>query len=200
MALTDYLVVGLGNPGKKYAGTRHNAGFMAIDHFAEYASFPSWQVKFDGTYCRRKLSDRQVSLVKPATYMNRSGRCVAAFVRFFKVPQDHILILHDDLDLPLGRVKAVAGGGSGGHNGVRSIMRELGGSNFARLKIGIDRPPRDEQGNGIPVDRFVLAPFSPEEQDIISSLFLYLDKAVSLFVEEGIVSCMNQINSRNPKR
>ena len=194
MPENDYLIVGLGNPGKKYAGTRHNAGFVAIEHFAINSNCHRWQIKFAGEYCKQRLFNRQVSLVKPMTYMNKSGSCVAAFIRFFKIPLKNIFILHDDLDLPLGRVKIVAGGGAGGHNGVRSLIRELGTKEFARLKIGIGRPPRDENGHGIPVDRYVLAEFSHEEKKALTALLPQIDEAITLFLQDGIDRCMNRIN------
>ncbi len=119
---------------------------------------------------------------------------MAAFVRFFKIPLGNILILHDDLDLPLGRVKIVACGGAGGHNGVRSLIKELGTKEFARLKIGIGRPHRDENGHGTPVDRYVLAQFSPEEKKVFLSLLPRIDQTINLFLQEGIDQCMNQTN------
>ncbi len=194
MAETAYLIVGLGNPGRQYETTRHNAGFMAIDHFAKTTQYQSWQVKFDGLFCRQRLFGRQVALAKPTTFMNRSGRCVAGLVRFFKIPQSNILILHDDLDLPFGRVKAVAGGGAGGHNGIRSLIKELGTNAFARVKIGIGRPARDEKGHGIPIDRYVLSNFSPEETGLLETIYSKTDTAVQLFLKQGIDRCMNQIN------
>ncbi|HHB77129.1 MAG TPA: aminoacyl-tRNA hydrolase [Desulfobulbus sp.] len=194
MPENDFLIVGLGNPGKKYAGTRHNAGFIAIEHFATSSNCPNTQIKFTGEYCRQRLFNRQVSLVRPMTYMNKSGVCVAAFVRFFKIPLENILVVHDDLDLPPGRVKVVAGGGAGGHNGVRSIINDLGTKEFARLKIGIGRPPRDGNGHGIPVDRYVLTEFSHEEKEVLTTLLPKIDEAISLFLQNGVDYCMNQIN------
>lgn len=194
MAENDYLIVGLGNPGKKYEETRHNAGFMAIEHFATGIDCRFRQIKFSGEYCRQQLFNLQVTFVKPMTYMNRSGSCVAAFVRFFKIPQENIFVLHDDLDLPLGRVKVVAGGGAGGHNGVRSLIKELGTSKIARCKIGIDRPHRDENGHGIPVDRYVLGEFIHEEKEVFATLLPKIDEAIALFLRDGIDRCMNQTN------
>lgn len=194
MAANDYLVVGLGNPGKKYETTRHNAGFMALDHFAAGANCPVRQAKFSGEFCRQRLFNQQVCLVKPMTYMNRSGNCVAAFVQFFKIPRENILVVHDDLDLPAGRVKVVAGGGAGGHNGVRSIIQALGTKNIARIKIGIGRPPRDENGHGIPVDHYVLAEFSSTEIETLTNLLPAVDEAITLFLQQGIDCCMNRIN------
>jgi PTH1 family peptidyl-tRNA hydrolase len=194
MAESNYLIVGLGNPETQYEGTRHNVGFMALDHFALRMDCLSFNTKFEGKYCRKRLFGNPALLVKPMTYMNRSGRCVAAFVRFFKIPVTNILILHDDLDLSLGRVKVVARGGSGGHNGIRSLTRHLGSNDFARVKIGIGRPARDEQGRGVPVDRYVLSRFSLEETKIITGLFDKTDQAIELFLSNDIDTCMNKIN------
>ncbi len=194
MAENDYLVVGLGNPGQKYETTRHNVGFMALDHFATSANCTIWQGKFSGEFCRQRLFSQQMCLVKPMTFMNRSGNCVAAFVRFFKIPLANILIIHDDLDLPFARVKVVAGGGAGGHNGVRSIIQALGTKNIARVKIGIGRPPRDENGHGIPVDHYVLSEFSSDEIKTLTNLLPKLDEAITLFLQQGIERCMNRIN------
>ncbi|HHD62854.1 MAG TPA: aminoacyl-tRNA hydrolase [Desulfobulbaceae bacterium] len=194
MAESNYLIVGLGNPEPQYEGTRHNVGFLALDHFASRMDCLPLNTKFEGRYCRKRLFGRPAFLVKPMTYMNRSGRCVAAFVRFFKIPLSNILILHDDLDLSLGRVKIVARGGSGGHNGIRSLAQHLGNSNFARIKIGIGRPARDEKGRGVPVDRYVLARFTLEETKILSGLFGKTDQAIELFLSKDIDTCMNKIN------
>lgn len=194
MAESNYLIVGLGNPETKYEGTRHNVGFMALDHFASTIDCRLSSRKFEGKYCKKQLFGKPVYLVRPITYMNRSGQCVAAFVRFFRIPVANLIILHDDLDLSLGRVKVVARGGSGGHNGIRSLSRHLCSSDFSRVKIGIGRPPRDEKGRGVPVDRYVLSRFTLDETKIISDLFDKTDQALNLFLSEGIDTCMNQIN------
>ena len=196
MAEPEYLVVGLGNPETKYANTRHNVGFMALDHFAAGTHCLNFTNKFSGKYCRNRLFGNEVLFVKPMTYMNRSGQCVAAFAGFFNISPANILVLHDDLDLALGRIKVVARGGSGGHKGIRSLAGNLAGSDFPRVKIGIGRPERDAKGRGIPVDRYVLARFSFDEEKIISGLFETTDKAIELFLDKGIEACMNKINRR----
>lgn len=160
VAESDFIIAGLGNPGPQYEGTRHNAGFMALDHFASSVGCLPASVKCEGRYCRQRLYGKSVILVKPETFMNRSGRSISCFARYFKVPLSNILILHDDLDLSPGRVKVVARGGAGGHNGIRSLVQHFAGSDFARVKIGIGRPERDDAGRGIPVERFVLSDFS----------------------------------------
>lgn len=197
MAPSDFLIAGLGNPGPKYEATRHNAGFLALDHFASHAGVEQGRnVKYEGRYCRQRIYGKQVLLVKPETYMNRSGRCVAAMLRFFKIPLEHVLILHDDLDLSPGKVKVVARGGAGGHNGIRSIIQHCGSSDFARVKIGIGRPPRDDQGHGIPVEQYVLSRFSTEEAALLGHVFDTTSSAVELFLTQGVDACMNRINKR----
>ncbi|HEB70563.1 MAG TPA: aminoacyl-tRNA hydrolase [Desulfobulbus sp.] len=197
MAQSDFLIAGLGNPGTKYKSTRHNAGFMALDHFAASAAcgLPR-SVKFEGRYLRQRLYGQQVLLVKPETYMNRSGQCIGAMIRFFKIPLSNVLILHDDLDLPFGKVKVVARGGAGGHNGIRSIIQQCGSDDFARVKIGIDRPPKAINGHGITVERYVLAQFSREEASSLDRVFATTDQAVELFLTSGIDTCMNRINGK----
>jgi PTH1 family peptidyl-tRNA hydrolase len=190
------LLIGLGNPGKKYNRTRHNVGFMALDHFVQSNGPVSWQEKFSGRYCRCRLHSRVVLCGEPLTFMNRSGRFVAPLARFYKIPLSHILVLHDDLDLDFGRIKAVARGGSGGHNGIRSLIAELGGSDFARIKIGIGRPVQNEQGYAVPIDHFVLSPFTGEEEKQLGDIFDRIDLALNLFVQEGIAACMNFANRK----
>ncbi len=195
MAESDFLIVGLGNPGPKYQLTRHNIGFMAIDHFAAANEWVIDRFKFDGVYCRHRSAGKQIILLKPETYMNRSGYCVAAFLRFFKILPANLLIIHDDLDLASGRVKVVARGGSGGHNGIRSIVEQLGENDFCRVKTGIGRPGAAGQNDGIPVDRYVLSKFQKEELAGLEDVFSLIDQAVKIFIFRGIVHCMNEINS-----
>lgn len=196
MADSDFLVAGLGNPGLKYEHTRHNVGFMALDHFASSVKCQPTGVKCKGCYCRQLLFDKPVILVRPETFMNHSGQCISCFVRFFKVPLSNILVLHDDLDLPAGKVKVVARGGGGGHNGIRSIIQHLGSNEFARIKIGIGRPPSEGNGAGIPVERYVLARFSAEEEKGLDPVLKKTTRAIELFLTQSVDSCMNQINGK----
>ena len=196
MADSDYLIAGLGNPGDKYEDTRHNIGFMALDRFGSSVDCTPAKVKFDGIFSRQRLFDKQVVLVKPETFMNRSGQCVGGLVNFFKIPRSNILILHDDLDLSFARVKVVARGGAGGHNGIRSLIQHLGSQEFARVKIGIGRPPRNENGQGIPVESYVLSRFNREEEQKFDALFDITNQAVELFLTQGIDVCMNRINRK----
>lgn len=135
------LVVGLGNPGAQYADTRHNAGFWLVDQLAQQQSgqFRA-DGKFYGELCRIALADREIWLLKPMTYMNRSGQAVGAFIRFHRLTLPEVLIVHDDLDLPVGTVRLKRAGGHGGHNGLRDLTAQLAGNDFARLRLGIGHP------------------------------------------------------------
>src|SRR6266550_1181185 len=155
----DLLVAGLGNPGREYERTRHNAGWLVVDEVARRHG-GSWRSKFSGSLSEVRLGERRLALLKPETYMNESGRSVSAAARFFKVPADSILVVHDDVDLEAGRLQARRGGGLAGHNGLRSLEQELGTQDFLRLRIGVGRPGR---GDPRPVADWVLAPFAPEE-------------------------------------
>ncbi len=196
MAASDFIIAGLGNPGQKYEYTRHNAGFMAIDHFASAVDCLPVSMKCEGLYCRQGLYGKKVILAKPETFMNRSGRGISCLARYFKVPLTNILILHDDLDLSAGKVKVVARGGAGGHNGIRSLVQHLGSSDFSRVKIGIGRPERNDNGQGIPVERYVLSRFSDEESKGLHGVFEVTDQAIELFLTKGIDYCMNRINGK----
>jgi PTH1 family peptidyl-tRNA hydrolase len=199
MVESDFLIAGLGNPGSKYRLTRHNIGFMAIDHFAATNGWVLDKSKFDGIYCRHISGNKRVVLLRPETYMNRSGYCLAAFVNFFKIPLANILIIHDDLDLVPGRVKVVAKGGSGGHNGIISIAEQLGSGGFCRVKAGIGRPGVAGYSDAMPVKSFVLSKLNDEELTGFGEAFSLIDRAVELFLSQGIACCMNEINSRKNK-
>ena len=155
----DLLVAGLGNPGREYERTRHNAGWLVLDELARRHS-GSWRSKFSGSLAEIRLGDLRLALLKPETYMNDSGRSVGAAVRFFKVEPEQVLVVHDDVDLEAGRLQARAGGGLAGHNGLRSLAQHLGSQDFLRLRVGIGRPGR---GDPRPVADWVLSPFTPEE-------------------------------------
>ncbi len=196
MAGPEYLIVGLGNPGPKYELTRHNAGFLALDFFADQHGLAMNAGKWQAAYCRELFEGVRIILAKPQTFMNKSGESVIRFADFYKIKPSHILVVHDDLDLPSGRIKVVARGGAGGHNGIRSIISHLGTPEFARLKIGIGRPERNEQGQGISIDRYVLSAFANPELDAFNDLLPAIDDAITLFIAEGIDACMNQANRR----
>ncbi|MCI5145743.1 MAG: aminoacyl-tRNA hydrolase [Candidatus Electrothrix sp. AR3] len=191
MGKSDYLIVGLGNPGMKYEVTRHNAGFLALDYFADQHGYSLKSKKWQGIYSSERQEDARLLLVKPQTFMNKSGECVARFADFYRMEASNILVLHDDLDLPPGRIKIVARGGAGGHNGIRSLIQHLGSSEFTRLKIGIGRP----EGGRQPVDRYVLSCFTDQELKLFNDRLLRIDEAISLLLTQGLDKCMNRINS-----
>lgn len=196
MADSRYLFIGLGNPGRDYHLTRHNIGFFFIDYFAAVQGWRVDTLKMQGLYCQGRADGVQVICLKPQTYMNRSGLCVRSFVEYFKIDLDRILVLHDDIDLDPGRIKMVGKGGAGGHNGIRSIAQHLGTQGFARMKIGIGRPPVNAEGQGQPVDQYVLAALTEAEMLLFQQRQAMVAEALALFVNEGISGCMNKINGR----
>ncbi len=196
MAASLFLIVGLGNPGSKYDDTRHNIGFMLLDNLAEQEDCSINKSKMQGLYCRHRLDGHQVLFLKPQTYMNKSGECVRRFIDYFNVSLGNVLVIHDDIDLTFGRVKAVAKGGAGGHNGIRSIANHLHSTSFSRLKIGVGRPGIHDGGVGQPVDKYVLANFSRQEMTVISEITDLVNDAVCYFIKQDINACMNAINGR----
>src|SRR6266487_4368903 len=155
----DLLVVGLGNPGREYADNRHNVGRMVVDELARRHG-ASWKGKFSGRLAELRLDRHRVALLKPETYMNESGRSVAAAARFYKLEPDAILVVHDEGDFELGRLQARKGGGLAGHNGLRSIAQHLKTRDFLRLRVGVGRP---ERGDPRPLADYVLSDFEPHE-------------------------------------
>jgi PTH1 family peptidyl-tRNA hydrolase len=155
----DLLVVGLGNPGREYAGHRHNVGWMVVDELARRHGV-TWKGKFNGQLAELRLDGHRVALLKPETFMNDSGRSVAAAARFYKLEPDAILVVHDEIDLESGRLQARRGGGLAGHNGLRSVAAHLKTPEFLRLRVGVGRPRRGDQR--APAD-YVLSNFQPED-------------------------------------
>jgi peptidyl-tRNA hydrolase, PTH1 family len=184
----ELLVAGLGNPGPEHERDRHNIGWMVMDELGRRHS-GSFRAKFNGRLAETRLSDLRIALLKPETYMNESGRSIAAAARFFKVAPEHVLIVHDDVDLPVGRLQARLGGGLAGHNGLRSISEALGTSEFERLRIGVGRP---ERGDPRPVADYVLSPFAPE--DDVEEIVTRSADAVESLVAEGLVSTQQRFN------
>ena len=155
----DLLVVGLGNPGRRHERDRHNVGFMVVDELARRHG-GTFKAKFSGRIAEVRLEGRRLALLEPDTYMNDSGRSVQPAAAFYKTPLEHLLVVHDEVDLELGRLQARLGGGLAGHNGLRSIAGRLGSPEFLRLRVGVGRPGR---GDPRAVADFVLAPFAPDE-------------------------------------
>jgi PTH1 family peptidyl-tRNA hydrolase len=184
----DLLIAGLGNPGREYAATRHNAGWMVVDELARRHG-GSWRSKFSGQLAEVRLDGSRLALVKPETYMNESGKSIAAAARFFKVPVEAVLVVHDDVDLDEGRLQARLGGGLAGHNGLRSIAQALGSQEFLRLRIGVGRPGRGDRRS---IADYVLAPFAPETD--VDAFVARSADAVEAVVREGLVAAQQRFN------
>jgi peptidyl-tRNA hydrolase, PTH1 family len=184
----DLLVAGLGNPGREYERTRHNAGWMVVDELARRLD-ASFRSKFSGRLAEARVGDHRIALLKPETYMNESGRSIAAAVRFFKVPPEQLLVVHDDVDLEEGRLQARLGGGLAGHNGLRSIAQAVGTQEFLRLRIGVGRP---ERGDPRPVSDYVLSPFEPSTD--VEALISRAADAVEALVVEGLEQAQARYN------
>ena len=184
----DLLVAGLGNPGREYAGNRHNAGWMVVDELARRHG-GSFRSKFSGSVADIRLDGLRLALLKPETYMNESGRSIAAAARFYKTPPASLLVVHDDVDLEPGRLQARLGGGLAGHNGLRSLAQHLGTQEFLRLRIGIGRPGR---GDPRPVSDYVLSDFGPEED--AETLVERAAAAVETLAREGLEAAQQRFN------
>ena len=184
----DLLVAGLGNPGREYAATRHNAGFMVCDELARRHD-GKFRSKFSGELAEVRIEGRKVALLKPLTYMNESGGSVAAAARFFKVEPASLLVVHDEADLELGRLQARLGGGLAGHNGLRSVASQLGTPDFARLRIGVGRP---ERGDPRPVADWVLSPFGSEVD--VEGLVGRAADAVEVLLRDGLDEAQQRFN------
>lgn len=187
-----YLVAGLGNPGDRYRDTRHNVGFRVIGHWCREEGVALRRRRFRAKIARLQMEKETVVLLCPMTYMNLSGLAVGEAVRFFEPPLEQVLVVHDDLDLPLGRLKMVRAGGAGGHKGVRSIIQHLGDDRFPRLKLGIGRPRHDES-----IESFVLRPFCADERNVIEEVIRAAVRACRIYVSKGMEAAMNYANCRN---
>ncbi|MCC6507914.1 MAG: aminoacyl-tRNA hydrolase [Pirellulaceae bacterium] len=184
------MVVGLGNPGPKYASTRHNIGFDVLEILARRQAADSPRMKFDGQLTTIKVAGQPVILFWPLTYMNESGRAVAAAVKFYKLdPIGDVLVVCDDLSLPLGKLRVRARGSSGGQKGLGDILRALGTQDIARLRVGIEPAPSNWD-----VADYVLSRFRKDEQDVIAVAKERAADAVELWCREGTTNCMNKVN------
>jgi PTH1 family peptidyl-tRNA hydrolase len=183
-----HLVVGLGNPGREYAGNRHNVGTMVVDELARRHG-GSWRGKFNGRLAEVRIDGHRVALLAPETYMNESGRSVAAAASFFKVEPDAILVVHDESDLEAGRLQARMGGGLAGHNGLKSVARSLGTQEFLRLRVGVGRP---ERGDRRPLADWVLTDFEPHED--ADALVARAADAVEALDAEGLEAAQRHFN------
>jgi peptidyl-tRNA hydrolase, PTH1 family len=188
------LAVGLGNPGDRYAGTRHNVGFAAVERLAARHGPVAWRAKFLGNYAELGLGAIRVGVLEPLTYMNESGRSVRAAADFFKLAASDILVVHDELDLPLGQVRLKAGGGDAGHRGLRSLTAHLGGGDYVRVRVGIGRPPPNFRGE---VADYVLEGFPLPDRPVVDEVVSRAAEAIEVVVERGLSAAMNQVNQRN---
>jgi PTH1 family peptidyl-tRNA hydrolase len=186
----DLLVAGLGNPGREYARNRHNVGWLVVDELARRHG-GSWRAKFNGQLAEIRIDGHKVALLKPETFMNDSGRSVQAALKFFKLDPDAVLVVHDEGDLDLGRLQARLGGGTAGHNGLRSIQQHLGTPDFMRLRVGVGRP---ERGDPRPLADFVLADFRPEDDP--EGLVRAAADAVETLDAEGLEAAQRAINGK----
>lgn len=185
-----HLIVGLGNPGSAYQGTRHNIGFQSLDYLADAHHVSFSDSKWQAQAAKASLCGNAVILVKPATYMNESGRAVGAIAAYYRISPENIIVIHDDLDLALGRIKVVAGRGAGGHNGIVSLISHLHSNNFVRIRLGIGRP--DPM---VPVKNFVLTRFTSEEQTLVDGEMTAIHQAIQLIFDRGALAAMSIVNS-----
>lgn len=183
------LVVGLGNPGKQYAGTRHNIGFAVLHELARKFVAPLTRQKFEAEYAELQLQQEKVLLVAPQTYMNLSGQSVQKFCSFYHLTPADVLVVCDDLNLPLGKLRIRATGSAGGQKGLQNIIQQLGTQDIARLRIGIDPPPAGRDAKD-----WVLATFGKSEQQLVETAVQQSALAVQTWVEQGLAAAMNRFN------
>jgi PTH1 family peptidyl-tRNA hydrolase len=191
------LIVGLGNPGKKYQANRHNVGFMALDAMASEVPGLAWKEKFSGVFARGELFGRSVVLLKPMTFMNLSGDSVQPAMAFSKVALGDVIVVHDELDVPFGEVRLKVGGGHAGHNGLRSIIERAGSPDFVRVRIGIGRPPAGFRGE---VADYVLHDFDASERAELPGVIAKAMDATKKVVTLGLAAAMNAVNAKAPVR
>ena len=188
------IIAGLGNPGAEYAHTKHNVGFMLVDALADHLNAPAWKEDFFSAMTEVRIGGEKVFLVKPLTYMNNSGEAIGPMLSYYKMETDDLTVVHDDMDIPAGMVRIRKKGSSGGHNGIKSVIAHVGGEDFARVRIGIGRPPA-----GWTVINHVLAPFSSEDVPKIREAINYLLPAVECIVTDGVDLAMNRYNPHKKK-
>ena len=190
----SWLIVGLGNPGREYEKTRHNAGFRAVDLLADKLGCKIDRLKFQGLYCQTLYSGKKLYLLKPQTYMNLSGRSVLQLSAYFNIPPQNIIVMFDDISLPPGRLRIRADGSAGGHNGIKSIISEVGTQDFPRVKIGVGAKPHAEQD----LADWVLSTFSAkEDKDLVSALERAADAALTI-IDKGVPEAANRFNGSQP--
>lgn len=203
------IIIGLGNPGEKYKNTRHNIGFQIIDKFTKRNNFPEFKLskKFDSLISEDIFDNKKVIIIKPQTFMNKSGKAVKSLINFYKTARTvlvhpnfketwcGLVVIHDDIDLPLGKIRIVKNRGAAGHKGVESIVNELKTKNFVRFRIGI-KPINNEQrtANNLNVEKFVLQKFSKEERKIVKKIIKKTVEAIELTLKQGLEKAMSKYN------
>jgi PTH1 family peptidyl-tRNA hydrolase len=185
------LIVGLGNPGRGYSNNRHNIGFVCLNHFARSQGVKFDQKQGQARTGRGKIAGSEVVLAKPQTHMNLSGESVSRLVKRFNITLDDLVIIHDDLDLPLAKIRISHGSSSGGHKGIESIIAGLGSQDFIRIRIGIGRPPEASEEEII---SYVLSDFTPEQKKAITPVIPKVTEAILYLLTEGLTAAMNKYN------
>jgi PTH1 family peptidyl-tRNA hydrolase len=186
-----WLVVGLGNPGSQYQGNRHNLGFMVVDEIARRCKAGPPRAKFGAELCEGELGGERALLCKPMEFMNVSGQAVARVAQFWKVTPQTTVVVHDELDLPFGRLRLGAGGGAGGHNGLRSLIADWGTADFNRVRAGVGRPP-----GGRDPAAYLLSDFSKSEEADLPALIAESADAVEALIKSGLTPAMNKFNKK----
>ena len=189
------IIAGLGNPGREYAQTKHNAGFMLVDALAEQLGATDWRERSEALVAEARIGAEKVLLVKPQTYMNESGRAVGPLMQFYKLPPEDLIVCHDDMDIPCGTIRIRKKGSAGGHNGIKSILAHVGDEHFTRVRVGIGRP-----APGWTVVNHVLAPFAAEDAPKIQEAIKYLLPAIACIVQDGTDMAMNKFNPKKHKK
>ncbi len=185
------IIIGLGNPGRKYEQTRHNAGFMVVDAIARSLRFALSQEKYHALVGKARIGDEDVVLAKPQTFMNESGRSAGAVLRYTYGKPADLIVIHDELDLPLGTVRVKSGGGHGGHNGLRSIIEHIGSPDFIRVRVGVGRPEP-----GTDAAKYVLSTFRPDERALAAEAVECAAGAIKSIITDGLTRAMNEFNKR----
>jgi PTH1 family peptidyl-tRNA hydrolase len=194
------LIVGLGNPGNQYAHNRHNIGFMCVAHFAKERDWSFEKKEGLARTAHGRLNGEEIVLARPQTFMNLSGEAVKKLVIKYRIKPEDLIVIHDEMDLRLGIIRIRRGGSSAGHNGVESIIRDLGTADFVRIRVGVGHPRDTEEGQRHVIG-YVLGDFAGDEAEVIKKVIGEVDKAVVTFIEKGLDAAMNRFNKTNaPKK
>ena len=186
----SWLIVGLGNPGEQYENTRHNVGFLVADELGERGSFPIQRLKFKALTAQAEVGGQGALVMKPTTYMNLSGEAVGEAARFYKIPPGRVLVISDDVDLPLGKLRIRTGGSAGGHNGLKSVIQHLGADQFPRLKVGVGGKPHPDYD----MADWVLGKLQGEDKRVMDGAVKRAADAVECFLKDGPQKAMNRFN------